>query len=396
MSEPSRPASTLRKFFQLELLDNRYPALHGLRVLAILTVIQFHVTTIFHPTPKLRLEDGFVTSSTTIFFGMDLFFMLSGFLIGSILIHSIDSSGSQQIARFYIRRVCRTFPSYYLVLTVLAFAQARNAEQTANLPFEYLYLTNFREGTPNSFVMSWGWSLALEEQFYLTVPLLFVILGRLKSDWRRVGFLVALWSVGLIVRLTIYLRHRPWNDLLLNHAIYFKTYTRFDTLIAGILLALVHRRWKREITEWLRHPLHRAIVAIVALTGLWLLLEPWMFGGEALPLVHVFAWGTITTLMYFAALILLLHSEGWIVTWLSRPYWRTLATLGYGVYLVHIPVIRNLVVPVALKLKERGASMGVLWTGGLMMAFVLSLAIGYLLHVFVEKPALRLRDWLAA
>jgi peptidoglycan/LPS O-acetylase OafA/YrhL len=396
MSPPSNTSSPLRRFFQLELLDNRYPALHGLRVLAILTVIQFHVTTIFHPTPKLRLDDAFVTGSTTLFFGMDLFFILSGFLIGSILLHSIDSSGSQQIARFYIRRVCRTFPSYYFVLTILAFAQARNAEQTANLPYEYVYLTNFRDGTPNSFVMSWGWSLALEEQFYLTVPLLFVILGRLKSDWRRVGFLVALWASALVVRLVIYFRHRPWNDLVLNHAIYFKTYTRFDTLIAGILLALVHRRWRREITEWLKKPLHRALLGISSLTFLWLLLEPWMFGSEALPLVHVFAWGTVTTLMYFGALILLLHSDGWIVTWLSRPYWRTFATLGYGVYLVHIPVIRGVVVPLALKLKERGAPMTALWVGGLPIAFIVSLAIGYLLHVLIEKPALRLRDWMAA
>src|SRR5512133_1053629 len=91
--------SALRSFFALDLLDNRYPALHGLRVLAIVTVVQFHITWIFYGEQNIWLDRGFVDSSLTIFFGMDLFFMLSGFLIGSILLRSLQVDGTQNIRR---------------------------------------------------------------------------------------------------------------------------------------------------------------------------------------------------------------------------------------------------------------------------------------------------------
>src|SRR5664279_3647974 len=100
------------RFLELDLLDNRYPALHGLRVLAIVSVVQFHVSWVFAGEQGIALDGGFLATSLTIFFGMDLFFMLSGFLIGSILLRSLATAGTQQLQRFYLRRVFRTFPSY--------------------------------------------------------------------------------------------------------------------------------------------------------------------------------------------------------------------------------------------------------------------------------------------
>src|SRR5207248_2608681 len=101
VDRPSRVSRAL----SLDLLDNRYPALHGLRVIAILTVIQFHVTWVFAGEQGIFLDRDFIDRSLSVFFGMDLFFMLSGFLIGSILLHSLQSAGSQQVRRFYLRRI---------------------------------------------------------------------------------------------------------------------------------------------------------------------------------------------------------------------------------------------------------------------------------------------------
>ena len=220
-----------RRFFDLDLLDNRYPALHGLRVLGILSVIQFHVTWIFVGEQGIAIDGEWVASSLAVFFGMDMFFMLSGFLIGSILLRSLAVSGTQNIRRFYIRRIFRTFPSYYVVLTVLALTTALTAAQRHHLVYEFLYLTNFVQLGRPEVVMFWGWSLAMEEQFYLTVPLLFFVLHRLKSDRARLTLLGVLWISALIVRLYIYVRHLPWNDFELYSSLYFRTYTRFDTLV---------------------------------------------------------------------------------------------------------------------------------------------------------------------
>jgi len=396
--EPGTKArsSSLRRFFTLELLDNRYPALHGLRVLAIVTVVQFHITWIFFGEQNIRLDRSFVDSSLTVFFGMDLFFMLSGFLIGSILLRSLELDGTQNIRRFYLRRIFRTFPSYYVVLTVLAMATALTAAQRAHLPYEYFYLTNFMPLGRPDVIMFWGWSLALEEQFYLTVPLLFFVLHRLGNDRRRIVLLTALWAAGLAVRLSIYLQHRPWTDLALYGALYFRTHTRSDTLAAGILLAFVQHRYGDAIGRWLLHPRHRAMLALPALGCLWLLLRPSMFGAEHVQIVHVFAWGTVTTVMYFCVLLLLLHGDGWIHRALSAPIFRRTATLGYGVYLVHIPLCDHVIVPAARSLQARHASMLWVWPVSLLALMFGSLAVAYVMHVLIEKPSMKLREWFAA
>ena len=395
--------SAWRRFFDLELLDNRYPALHGLRVIAILSVLQIHVTYILAGDFMGRRNDlldlRFITESYWIFFGMDLFFMLSGFLIGSILLRSLQLEGTQNIRRFYLRRIFRTFPSYWVVLTVLALTIPLTEMQRHNLRLEYLYATNFASLRPQTVTMVWGWSLALEEQFYLAVPLLFFVLHRLRSDRARFGLLLVLWALGPIIRLLIYLRGNggePWSYYDLHLALYFRTHTRFDTLVAGILLVFVHQRYGEAIARWFKDPFHRAVVGILSLACVWPLHNPGLFGPENTLLVYVFAWGTITSVMYFGPLLMLLGGEGLIPRALSAPIFRRIATLGYGVYLVHMPIIHYGFMPAVEALHRRGVSMVFVWSGALLSVIVASLTLAYALHVFVEKPALRIRERLAA
>ncbi len=392
-TQPQR--SWLSRLFALELLDNRYASLHGLRVIGIVSVVQWHITWILWGEQDVPLNRTFVDASTAIFFGMDLFFILSGFLIGSILLRSLERTGTQDLRRFYLRRILRTFPPYYVVLTILALAIPLTEMQRRNLIFEYTYLTNFVSLHRPDVIMFWGWSMALEEQFYLVIPALFFVLHRLRSDRARITLLGALCIAALVTRLVIYYRWRPWNDFVLYGALYFRTYTRFDTLIAGILLALVHRRYRDVIGRWLEHPLHRAMLALPALACLWLLLQPSMFGKQHVQLVKVFSWGTLTSVMYLCALPLLLHSDGIIARFLSAPFFRKVATLGYGLYLVHIPIIDYLVVPSVKTLHARGFSLVLLWIGSMIITLGLSWAIAYVMHVLIEKPSIWLRHKIA-
>lgn len=387
----------MNKALSLELLDNRYPSLHGLRVLAILSVVQFHVTWVFAGEQGVILDRDFTASSLTVFFGMDLFFILSGFLIGMILLRALAKTGSQGLKRFYIRRVSRTFPSYYVVLTFLALTTSLTASQLKHLPLEYLYGTNFLSLLRSDVIMFWGWSLALEEQFYLTVPILFFVLHRLRSNRARLILLTTIWAAALVIRLVIFLMRAPWTDLHLYEALYFRPHTRFDTLVAGIILALVHHHYGDEITRWLRAPFHRALLALMSLACLWLLVQPHIFGREHLQLVHVFAWGTVTSVMYFGLLLLLIHgdTESWLHHALSAPIFRRIATLGYGVYLVHIPLLDQLIVPAAQAAQARQWPMLLVWPAALLALMLSSLALAYVMHVVIEKPALRVRERLA-
>lgn len=391
----ARNDSALARFFALDLLDNRYPALHGLRFFAIISVVQFHVTSVLIDK-KVSIPGTLAQASTNTFFGMDLFFVLSGFLIGSILIHSMRGAGVQGIGRFYLRRIFRTFPSYWIVLTVVSLIGPLSRMQRHNLWLEYTYLTNFAPLWPNEIVMVWGWSLALEEQFYLAVPALFMMLYRLRSDRGRVGFLLTLAATALGLRLYIYFAYGPWPYLLYRGAVYFRTPTRFDTLIVGILLAYVHSRWGKELDAWMSRPLHRGLVAVGVLTCLWPLMNPGMFGYEGYVFLHVFLWGTVTSAMYFGLVLLLLHAPpGSVTRFLSRPTFRKLATLGYGVYLVHIPVCEHAIVPLASAMNRHGAAPGLTWAVALVGLMSASLAVAYLLHLLIEKPSLWARDKVA-
>ena len=397
-THPNAPTpSRLKHWLSLELLDNRYPALHGLRVLAILSVIQYHVTWIFLGEQSVPLDLEFSSASLSVFFGMDLFFLLSGFLIGAILLHSLAQSGTQNIRRFYLRRIFRTFPSYWVVLTLLVLIFPLTEGQLEHLPYEYLYLTNFMPLLRTEIVMFWGWSLSLEEQFYLAVPLLFFVLHRLPHDRARIGVLLALWALPLGIRLFLFFRYAPWNDFHLYDALYFRTPTRIDPIVAGILLAIVHVRYGEQITRWLETPFHRALLSVPACACLWLLLAPGMFGVEHVQFIHVLSWGTITSLMYFPALLLLLHGgDGWIRRGLSLPYFRHAATVGYGVYLVHIPLIDHVAVPFAHAMMAREVSLLIVWPVAFVFVTVASFAIGYVMHLIIEKPSMRMRQWLAA
>jgi peptidoglycan/LPS O-acetylase OafA/YrhL len=336
-------------------------------------------------------------TSMTIFFGMDLFFILSGFLIGSILLRSGETSGFINVRRFWLRRAFRTFPAYYVVLTLLVLVFGMNASQRHHLPLEYLYLSNYAPVHRDDLVMLWGWSLSLEEQFYLSVPLLFFGLSRLRSDRARLTLLGAFWASALVVRLVLYFRHPEWSPQDLYDNLYFRTHTRFDTLVCGIVLAYVQQRWSVPIARWLEAPAARAALALPSLGCLWLLLYPWMFGEKELLLVRVFSWGTLTSLMYFGWVLLLLNGDGgWIQRALSAPFWRRVATLGYGVYLLHIPLCDHVIAPLAWALiKHHHWPMGVVWPLSVVALFLLSLAAGYVLHVVVEKPSLLVRDRVA-
>jgi peptidoglycan/LPS O-acetylase OafA/YrhL len=379
--------------FRLSLLADHFPALHGLRVLAILSVLQFHVTTVLRQAGLLE-AGGFTAASLNVFFGMDLFFIMSGFLIGSILLHNDHRDGGlRATARFYVRRLFRTVPLYWIFLGGLLLIFPFGAARLEHLARDFFYLTNYGHDIKRTSIAYWGWSLCVEEHFYLAVPLFVALLRIVRSRRAVLTILGALWVAGGALRLGLFLEQRgTWTQAALFEQIYIRTHARLDILIAGIFLAYLHRHFAGELGRLFARPAVRLGTYGFAALCLVPLLHPQLLGAANGPLVRVIGWGTITSLMYVPLILAMIHGADRFQRLLGAPLLRRIATLGYGMYLVHIPVCVPLVRLVRHLAAGSDLPAWILWPGMLAALVAASLAVAWVLHLLVEKPMLVLRD----
>jgi peptidoglycan/LPS O-acetylase OafA/YrhL len=346
-----------------------------MRVLAICLVIQFHV--------RVPSAPGWLPSiQNRLWFGMDLFFVLSGFLLGSILINQKEQS-FRYFAKFYVRRGFRSFPQYFVVLLLAGLCTAPYGHfNVAGHWRELVFLTNYPYSS--SYYMHWSWSLSLEEHFYIVSPILVAILVALRPR-RAIALLALLFTVPLLLRLSCH----PSGPLDFFKREYVPTHMRFDPLIGGVCVAFLERSYREKLGEFMRRP--HVLSAAVAL-GLSLICA----AGAFFPVYWVpgnftygaFAIGTMTTLGYVLLLFWGIHGEGPIHRLLGASLFRKVATLGYGIYLCHLLWIPRLepLLP--------GGLPG--WATLYIVTVFASVASAYALHLIVDKPMLWIRDRVAA
>jgi peptidoglycan/LPS O-acetylase OafA/YrhL len=292
---------------QYSTANTRMPMLDGLRGLAILCVLCEH----FGGMPAKFFDFGY--------YGVDLFFVLSGFLITSILLRPGTSSKQVDLYHFFGRRSLRIFPPYFLLLAVL-YTFNYSETRTHILPLA-TYTWNYfcRDGGP-----FYLWSLSLEEQFYIVWPFLVLFLrDRRKSLLMATVFLMSLSFWQILYSPVALLA--PFN--------YTGLPNRMGSLCAGALGAIITRMgWTPR--KWQ----HNALLEIAALCGIGLSmmsLRPTFFVGYsrfALPL------------QTFCSLILVLKCSCGSVAW--TPLRRVLLSqkliglglISYGIYLIHMPL----------------------------------------------------------
>jgi peptidoglycan/LPS O-acetylase OafA/YrhL len=203
--------------------------LDTLRALAILVVMLYHFT-IFGELPSRLLP---VTGYG--WMGVDLLFVLSGFLIGQQVLKPYLGKRSLSIADFYQRRAYRILPAYLAVLALCFFVPGwREAPRLAPL-WKFLTFTMNLGFSFDRRAFSHAWSLCVEEHFYLLLPLLVALLMRRPSARRTAAVIGSLVLFGMALRAFL-ITHDPEN---IWPEIYYPSYTRLDGLLMGVSLAIV-------------------------------------------------------------------------------------------------------------------------------------------------------------
>lgn len=311
---------------------DREPILDGIRGLAILLVLFHHLVQSSGIDQGVWFDLQVYRLAYSSWLGVDLFFVLSGFLITGIL---YDAKGSEGYFRvFYGRRMLRIFPLYFgfLLLAVVFFPLWLPAESGAalahNQGWYWLYLSNFHvalEGWQDPIHLGHFWSLAVEEQFYLLWPMAVWSLGRPKLLAVAAGCFFG----ALVLRII-----EPFGISPL--ATYVLLPTRMDSLAAGAFLALLirDRDGARGLGNWPWITLVGSLAVIVALFLTVRKLNHYE------PTVRTLGYTAIA--LAFASLIAVALSapaQGWLRRLLASLPLTWLGRYSYGLYVFHVPII---------------------------------------------------------
>jgi peptidoglycan/LPS O-acetylase OafA/YrhL len=347
------------------------PELDGLRAIAVLLVITCHVQ-----------GQAFVALAG--FLGVSVFFVLSGYLITTLALREEAKTGHLNLPAFYVRRTCRIFPLFYLVLGLYAVAllvlNLRPIQGEFLTEHWWQYVFYFQEWayaeaghSYQSMPFTQSWSLGIEEKFYLVWPALAFLLLAARPRWRS----PAAWLLLIAVSATPWCL-QPAGFSQLTHCL-----VPYGQILAGCVLALCLNN-PTGCHSFLRI---RRRVGGAGLVGTWVVAH------LATPVFGEAGYGAVWSLAYlFTATMMVgevVAADGWVQRALR---WRPLVEIGklsYGIYLIHfLPLMAAHAIATRLP-----------WTGATRFVdFALtaagSIGIAWILALTVERPFIRLgRTW---
>jgi peptidoglycan/LPS O-acetylase OafA/YrhL len=359
----------------------RNAGLDTLRALAIMLVFMNHYMIFVSGAPTFgwMSEIGWA--------GVDLFFALSGYLIGNQILGALrrQQSGPERFSlpRFYARRLLRTLPNFYVVLALYALWPYWRGESVLPPLWKFITFTQNIHLMPGT-AFSHAWSLCVEEQFYLLLPAVALLIAACRRSlaWAWVAVIGTLLA-GMAIRFYIWTAHVGPEEQGGYHyytLIYYSSLCRFDELVCGVALALLKNyhaaAWAR-ITSFGNWTL-AAGAALLALTW-WLLLEDHY--GLMMTVIGYPLLGLSFSLLLIAAL-----SGGSLLQRLPVPGAASIALWSYAIYLTH----KQLCVLLRAPLQAHGWSPDT-WQAIAIMS-VASIVAGWLLYLLVETPFMKLRD----
>lgn len=359
----------------MHVMPMRLPGLDSLRAIAVVW------TMLFHSFLVGGLGEDWQWLQQYGWMGVDLFFVLSGFLIGLQVLAPLARGERLSFGDFYLRRAFRILPAFWAVLAVYllwpGFREAPGMEPWWKFAG---FFVNLSIDYGSNAAFSHAWSLCVEEHFYLLFPILALGFACLRSGIALALFCVALVLGGIALRSAIWLHFdalAPDYNWFVEE-IYYPTWNRLDGLLAGVMLAV----WKAyRPASWDRVAARANLVFVAGLATM--ALSFWLFRERTGLLGNSIGWPVLSL-----GLAMLVFAGAQSGSWIGRrafPGGAWLAAVSYSLYLVHKPVY-------GLVEEHLGVVLGRIGNGYVTFAAygIASLLAAALLHYAVERPGLRL------
>ena len=356
--------------------EGHLPGLDLLRAVAIVWVMLFHSFLVG------GLGEAFTWLSRYGWAGVDIFFVLSGFLIGSQLLQPLQRGEPLRLGAFYVRRAWRILPAFAVVLALYACFPAlpeapglqpwwQFATFTMNLLIDYTHNQAF----------SHAWSLCVEEHFYVVFPLLAWLLSRKVSVARFAWVCAAVVFAGVALRSAVWL-----HDVRLDSSrnwfiedIYYPTWMRLDGLLVGVMLA-TWRVYKPDAwNNWQRHANRSLLVGCAILAGAF-----WLFHDRTGLPANSIGWPVLS--LGFGCFVFAGAGRNSVIGHHRIPAASWLAAISYSLYLSHKLAMHAVHGWLATMPAMPGSLIFILYATAI-------LVVGATLHYALERPFLRWRDY---
>ena len=354
----------------------RQPGLDLLRALAIVVVVIYHAGIMGFPLPGRIHRFGWI--------GVDLFFVLSGYLIGGQLLAPLARGRHINLGRFFARRALRILPAYLVILAIYIFLPWWR-EYPEMTPWWKFIISVQNIGLHGGTAFSHAWSLAVEDQFYLLLPLILLFVNR----WRRAAVIIPCVIVlGGIALRTFLAWQNPATDSGVSFRgfqtwIYYPTWTRLDPLVFGVGLAAVEKFRPR----WWNGLMNSAIW--LWLPGLALIVYALFIGEGEYLTITASVWQFPLIALGMATLLVSALSPRLPFRRIAIPGAAFIASIAYSAYLVQKLVIHFIA--------QFCASHNISPTSvpALIGVEVWVYVAGFILFLLIERPFLRLRHRVA-
>lgn len=357
-------------------IRQHYPALDGLRGLAILLVVFLH-------------NFGFMNYFFFGWLGVDLFFVLSGFLITDILLRTLHTNNF--LRNFYIRRILRIFPIYYLslflCLVVIPLVSPRAFQlqyYRENIAWFLVFLQNwlyvFRPPHGSSMLFHF-WSLAVEEQFYIVWPGVILLIKNFKTlVWIIISLLIAV-VIGRYLIWIFHIQHLGYDSLY--------TFTRIDGICIGCLLALM----LRVNPNFLKKYTYIIVLVLACLNFVMYFLNK--NARIRLPYLAFVGYSTFAGMFGFLVYEALDSKSKFIQRVFNNNFLKFFGRISYGLYIFHWPVY--LICFPFLKSAFDQIDMGenISEITGAVLATGIAVLVSLLSYNYFEMKFLRLKDYFA-